>query len=204
MRGPLNRGHLKIPMILYVCLSFVSTWGDWQSRPQVENFLRFFRAEVRSLPSGGRHTYQTEWLRGFIGLSRECRSKGIGRQGIVLKHGGKIDSIHHHLQDASSETANVLELKQKLLYTTPARWCTKSLFRHGNCLQKEPVPCRPMPFLVQLQLSLEAASRKAAASLTRPRWLRSVLIIAIHTFWNRGSQIPESLFIFKSTCPLKV
>ena len=41
-------------------------------------------------------------------------------------------SIHHHLQEAISETANVLELRQKLPYTTPSgwRWCTKSLLRY--------------------------------------------------------------------------
>ena len=44
---------------------------------------------------------------------------------------GKRDSIHHHLPDAISETANVLELRQKLLYTTPSGWwgCIESVFR---------------------------------------------------------------------------
>ena len=35
---------------------------------------------------------------------------------------GKIDSIHHHLLQTISETATVLELKQKLLYTTSSEW----------------------------------------------------------------------------------
>ena len=35
---------------------------------------------------------------------------------------GKIYFIHHHLPEATSETANVLELRQKLLYNTPSRW----------------------------------------------------------------------------------
>ena len=45
---------------------------------------------------------------------------------------GKGDSIHHHLLEAVSETANVLELRQKLLYTTPSGWwwCIKSVFRY--------------------------------------------------------------------------
>ena len=33
---------------------------------------------------------------------------------------GKRDSTHHHLLEAISETAKVLELRQKLLYTTPS------------------------------------------------------------------------------------
>ena len=43
---------------------------------------------------------------------------------------GKRDSIHNDLLEAISETANVFELRQKLLYTTPSRWlcCMKSLF----------------------------------------------------------------------------
>ena len=47
---------------------------------------------------------------------------------------GKRDSIHHHLLEAISETANVLELKQKLLYTIPFGWwwwwCIKSFLRY--------------------------------------------------------------------------
>ena len=43
----------------------------------------------------------------------------------------KRDSIHHHLLEALSETAHVLELKQIPLCTTPSGWwwCLKSLFR---------------------------------------------------------------------------
>ena len=43
----------------------------------------------------------------------------------------KSDSIHHHLLEVTCETANVLELKQKLLYTTPSGWwwCIESVFR---------------------------------------------------------------------------
>ena len=47
---------------------------------------------------------------------------------------GKRDSIHHHLLEAISETAKVLELRQKFLYTTPSGWWwwwwwIKSFFR---------------------------------------------------------------------------
>ena len=44
---------------------------------------------------------------------------------------GKRDSIHHHLLEAVSESANVPELRQKLLYTTPSGlwWCINSVFR---------------------------------------------------------------------------
>ena len=44
---------------------------------------------------------------------------------------GKRDSIHHHLLETVSKTANVLELRQKLPYTTPSGWwwCIKSFFR---------------------------------------------------------------------------
>ena len=35
---------------------------------------------------------------------------------------GKRDSIHHHLLEKESETANVLELRQKLLHTTTSGW----------------------------------------------------------------------------------
>ena len=35
---------------------------------------------------------------------------------------GKRDSIHHHLLEPISETANVVESKRKLLYTTPSGW----------------------------------------------------------------------------------
>ena len=44
---------------------------------------------------------------------------------------GKRDSIHHHLLEAVSETANVLESRQKLLYTTPSGWwwrCIEPVF----------------------------------------------------------------------------
>ena len=35
---------------------------------------------------------------------------------------GNIYSIHHHLLELTFETANVLELKQQPLYTTPSGW----------------------------------------------------------------------------------
>ena len=35
---------------------------------------------------------------------------------------GKTDSIHHHLLEVISETANVLESRQTFLYTTPSGW----------------------------------------------------------------------------------
>ena len=41
---------------------------------------------------------------------------------------GKRDSIHHHLPEANSEAANVQELSQKLLYTTPFGWW---VYRNG-------------------------------------------------------------------------
>ena len=39
--------------------------------------------------------------------------------------------LYHHLLEAISETATVLELRQQLLYTTPSGWwrCIRSLFR---------------------------------------------------------------------------
>ena len=42
--------------------------------------------------------------------------------------------MHHHLLEAISETANVLELRQKLLYTTPSGWwwCMKLIFRRHS------------------------------------------------------------------------
>ena len=45
---------------------------------------------------------------------------------------GKRDSKHHHLLEAISETAKVLELRHKLLYTTPSgwSWCIESVFRY--------------------------------------------------------------------------
>ena len=44
---------------------------------------------------------------------------------------GKRDSMYHRLLEVISETATVLESRQKLLYITPSRWwwCIKSLFR---------------------------------------------------------------------------
>ena len=46
---------------------------------------------------------------------------------------GKRASIHRHPLEAISETATVLELRQRILYTTPSGWwwwwCLKSLFR---------------------------------------------------------------------------
>ena len=35
---------------------------------------------------------------------------------------GKRDSIHHHLLEVTFETANVLELKPKLLHAAPSWW----------------------------------------------------------------------------------
>ena len=53
--------------------------------------------------------------------------------GDYFKKLGKTDSIHHHLLEVTSETANVQELKQKLLYTTTSGWwwcwCIESVFR---------------------------------------------------------------------------
>ena len=44
---------------------------------------------------------------------------------------GTRDSIHHNLLETIYETANVLESRQKRLYTTPSGWwwCIKSFFR---------------------------------------------------------------------------
>ena len=62
---------------------------------------------------------------------REARCEGRGTDAPADY--GKRDSIHHHLLEAISETANVLELRQKLLCTTPSGWwwwwCRKSFFR---------------------------------------------------------------------------
>ena len=40
--------------------------------------------------------------------------------------------------------------------------------------------------------------------MAREQWLRSVLIISVCINSNSGSQIPEPLLMFTSTCPLKV
>ena len=47
---------------------------------------------------------------------------------------GKRDSTHHQLLEAISESGNMLELRQRLLYTTPSGWwwwwwCIESVFR---------------------------------------------------------------------------
>ena len=44
---------------------------------------------------------------------------------------GKRHSVHHHLLEVTFETATVLEMRQKLLYTTPSWWwwCIESVFR---------------------------------------------------------------------------
>ena len=54
---------------------------------------------------------------------------------------GKRDSIHHHLLETISETAHVLELRQKLLCATPSGWwrCIESVFR----ISADPI--RPFP-----------------------------------------------------------
>ena len=50
-------------------------------------------------------------------------SRAGGRLGRASRRGdGKRDPIHHHLLETISEAANVLELRQKLLYTTPSGW----------------------------------------------------------------------------------
>ena len=54
--------------------------------------------------------------------------------------GGKTDSsIHRHLQEVTFETTSVLELRQKLLCTTPSGcwwWCIESVFRTGQRLSR--------------------------------------------------------------------
>ena len=53
-----------------------------------------------------------------------CRSRGGGGHGRGHASGniGKRDSMHHPLLETVSETASVLELRQRLLYTTPYGW----------------------------------------------------------------------------------
>ena len=48
----------------------------------------------------------------------------------MYKTNGKTDSIHHHLLEAISETATVLEFRQGFLYTPPSGWwwCLESVF----------------------------------------------------------------------------
>ena len=60
-----------------------------------------------------------------------CYKMKAGREGSQKNKVGKRDSILHHLLETISETASVLELRQKLLYTTPSGWwwCIESVFR---------------------------------------------------------------------------
>ena len=67
-----------------------------------------------------------------MSLARGCLWHPISDDFIMWQ---KRDSIHHHLQEVTCETATVLEWRQKLLYTTPSGWwwrCIKSFFR--SCL----------------------------------------------------------------------
>ncbi len=60
------------------------------------------------------------------------RQQLLGRDDEPVKPIGKTDSIHHHHHlKGDFETATVLELRQKPLYTTPSGWwwCIESVFR---------------------------------------------------------------------------
>ena len=58
---------------------------------------------------------------GALAASRNGRKGGYrSLKGANLS--GKTDSIHHRLLEGTFETANVPELRQKLLYTTPSGW----------------------------------------------------------------------------------
>ena len=48
--------------------------------------------------------------------------EGVGLRSLCRKHIGKRDSIHHHLLEAASKTANELEFRQKLPNATPSGW----------------------------------------------------------------------------------
>ena len=81
-----------------------------------------------------------------------CHATGAvhgGMRGRVHQHhrrwqiseiGPKRDAIHHHLLEAISETANVLELRQMFLHTTRSGWwwCIKPLFRIGAVASTRP------------------------------------------------------------------
>ena len=57
---------------------------------------------------------------------------GLSSDHIVGPVTGKRDSIHHHLLEVTFEITTVLELRQKLLHTTPSGWwwwCIESVFR---------------------------------------------------------------------------
>ena len=62
--------------------------------------------------------FEVQNAEGSVSLGRREISIYVERRNFY----GKKDSIHHHLLEAVSKTANVLELRQKLLYTTPSRW----------------------------------------------------------------------------------
>ena len=55
----------------------------------------------------------------FVERAAGVIAKGVIAKGVRL---AKRDSVHHHLLEAISETATVLELRRKLLYATPSGW----------------------------------------------------------------------------------
>ena len=62
-----------------------------------------------------------------------------------------------------------------------------------------------LPFLGTLLVPSRHMPARLSACPPGPiACLRSVLIITIYTISNRGSQIPEPLLVFTSTCPLTV
>ena len=68
--------------------------------------------------------------------------------GMATSSTGRRDSRHHHLLEAMSGTANVLALRQRLLYTTPSGWwwwCIESLFRSMSCFHQSREACRHPP-----------------------------------------------------------
>ena len=67
------------------------------------------------------------------GLHRQLRAPGprASRLASITVLCGKRDSIHHHLLEGTFETATVLELREKPLYSAPSGWwwCIDSVFR---------------------------------------------------------------------------
>ena len=92
---------------------------------------------TRAGSEGGRVMYARDRREGGSGR----RSGEVEVQARCGNDNGKRDSIHHHLLETISETANALELRQQLLHTTPSGWWgIKSLFRDEGVHDRGVVP----------------------------------------------------------------
>ena len=104
-----------------------------------------------------------------VAIAAETPRTAAARQpGGPGSPGSKVAMIHweerfytpYHLLEVTFETANVLELRQKLLYTTPSgwRWFIESVFRYtdlASCMHTDSVDTsrsgRVLSFLSQPQ-----------------------------------------------------